>query len=258
MPEPQGTRIPAPRVHPPHAPKAMSNQQMIPDGLLGAFTHGGSFGAFALSGCGQSCANGPAMRAWQVAFEALRMHLLDQVSESRSGLCKVGLLDRLVDDPLKFTGEDTGPFPPTGPFREQSFHASKRPVSFDQMIQSGSADAEVLSNIRHVAGCEASTMAPQQLSDGLVPPTPRCPDRRLNPVLVLRLVAVHPLLRATRGSSSGSGDRAATDQAHTLFGVPVVRGTLRIFRPLRRPANLCQLGFYARPGRRSYCFCVGR
>src|SRR3954454_4252265 len=34
MPEPQGARIPAPRVHPPHAPKAMSNQQMIPDGLL--------------------------------------------------------------------------------------------------------------------------------------------------------------------------------------------------------------------------------
>src|SRR3954464_4112098 len=33
MPEPQGARIPAPRVHPPHAPKAMSNQQMIPDGL---------------------------------------------------------------------------------------------------------------------------------------------------------------------------------------------------------------------------------
>src|SRR3954466_6384325 len=33
-PEPQGARIPAPRVHPPHAPKAMSNQQMIPDGLL--------------------------------------------------------------------------------------------------------------------------------------------------------------------------------------------------------------------------------
>src|SRR4051812_6009683 len=35
MPEPQGARIPAPRVHPPHAAKAMSNQQMIPDGLLG-------------------------------------------------------------------------------------------------------------------------------------------------------------------------------------------------------------------------------
>src|SRR3954462_13834513 len=35
MPEPQGARIPAPRVHPPHAPKAMSNQQMIPDGALG-------------------------------------------------------------------------------------------------------------------------------------------------------------------------------------------------------------------------------
>src|SRR3954452_18576540 len=34
-PEPQGARIPAPRVHPPHAPKAMSNQQMIPDGLSG-------------------------------------------------------------------------------------------------------------------------------------------------------------------------------------------------------------------------------
>ena len=34
MPEPQGARIPAPRVHPPHATKAMSNQQMIPDGLL--------------------------------------------------------------------------------------------------------------------------------------------------------------------------------------------------------------------------------
>src|SRR3954471_24732228 len=34
MPEPQGARIPAPRVHPPHAAKAMSNQQMIPDGLL--------------------------------------------------------------------------------------------------------------------------------------------------------------------------------------------------------------------------------
>src|SRR3954454_3972241 len=34
MPEPQGARIPAPRVHPPHAPKAMSNQQMIPDGHL--------------------------------------------------------------------------------------------------------------------------------------------------------------------------------------------------------------------------------
>src|SRR3954451_6909408 len=33
MPEPQGARIPAPRVHPPHAAKAMSNQQMIPDGL---------------------------------------------------------------------------------------------------------------------------------------------------------------------------------------------------------------------------------
>src|SRR4051794_30407482 len=36
MPEPQGARIPAPRVHPPHAAKAMSNQQMIPDGLLGS------------------------------------------------------------------------------------------------------------------------------------------------------------------------------------------------------------------------------
>src|SRR4051794_41137496 len=35
MLEPQGARIPAPRVHPPHAAKAMSNQQMIPDGLLG-------------------------------------------------------------------------------------------------------------------------------------------------------------------------------------------------------------------------------
>src|SRR3954447_15068765 len=35
MPEPQGARIPASRVHPPHAAKAMSNQQMIPDGLLG-------------------------------------------------------------------------------------------------------------------------------------------------------------------------------------------------------------------------------
>src|SRR3954451_13590450 len=34
MPEPQGARIPASRVHPPHATKAMSNQQMIPDGLL--------------------------------------------------------------------------------------------------------------------------------------------------------------------------------------------------------------------------------
>src|SRR3954452_2024684 len=33
MPEPQGARIPASRGHPPHAAKAMSNQQMIPDGL---------------------------------------------------------------------------------------------------------------------------------------------------------------------------------------------------------------------------------
>src|SRR3954451_10055400 len=33
MPEQQGARIVAPRVHTPHATKAMSNQQMIPDGL---------------------------------------------------------------------------------------------------------------------------------------------------------------------------------------------------------------------------------
>src|SRR3982750_1595390 len=34
MPEPQGARIPAPRVHPPHAAKAMSNQHDVPGQAL--------------------------------------------------------------------------------------------------------------------------------------------------------------------------------------------------------------------------------
>jgi hypothetical protein len=33
VPEPKGARLPASRVHPPHAAKALPKQQMTPDGL---------------------------------------------------------------------------------------------------------------------------------------------------------------------------------------------------------------------------------
>src|SRR5215208_7930058 len=96
--------------------------------------------------------------------------------ECRSGLRKAGRIDRRADNRLEFIGEDAGPSAPTGPLGEQGIYASKRPIQADETIQRCSADAEFPSDIRNVAGREASTITLQQLSDSLVPPPSLCPD----------------------------------------------------------------------------------
>src|SRR3954447_17374595 len=117
--------------------------------------------------------------------------------ESRPRPCKVSLLDCRADNPLKLTGEDAGPSAPSGPPRQQGLHALKLPIETDETIQSCPTDLEFPSDVRNVAGREASMMTPQQLADGLVPPVSLCPDSRLDTVLVIGSVVLHSLLRAT-------------------------------------------------------------
>src|SRR4051794_14892745 len=129
----------------------------------------------------------------------------------------VNLLDRCADDLLKLTREDAGPSAPTGPLGEQGIHGPKLPIETDETIQRCSADAEFPGDIRNVVGREASTMAPQQLSNSLVPPPSLCPDRRLGTGLVIGSIVLHSFLQTTSVRRRGSGDRADRSGSHALF-----------------------------------------
>jgi hypothetical protein len=171
------------------------------------------------------------------------VNLFDQMRERRSGLRKAGRIDRRMNHRLEFIGEDAGPSAPTGPLGEQGIYASKRPIQADETIQRCSADAELPSHIGHVAGREASTMTPQQLSDGLVPPISLCPDRCSTPFWLLSRSCSIPFPEQHR---SGAADQAIAPRQIRLTRVVLSAGCPgdhEIPRRRREPANLFQSGF---------------